>query len=96
MNTKCPDCGYPNWKDMHCAGCGNIIKAQESTNGWISVKDRLPLEEESVLITEKEGYMVVAYITKQGHWYEETSGCGCCSTEPKPTHWMPLPELPDD
>ena len=56
---------------------------------WISVKDRLPEDEKSVLVITKNGKPWVAhYDLKWRGW--RTSGSTTI------THWMPLPEPPKE
>lgn len=59
---------------------------------WISVKDMLPEDEIPVLVYTIDGYIQNAYVVVNtsppiwhgvGHW-----------KHPKPTHWMPLPNPP--
>ena len=59
---------------------------------WISVKDRLPKQREKVLCYfkfEPESPNVIAENTYYGSgwWLSETS---------RVTHWMPLPEPPEE
>ena len=50
----------------------------------------------SVLIDADEG--VIEAFLENGEWKPivlDYHGCGCCGgLNPKPTHWMPLPEPP--
>jgi hypothetical protein len=49
----------------------------------------------------RQGYSYTAPQTKEESWRHglwpmglPSDGCGCCAdTDPKPTHWVPLPEI---
>lgn len=56
-------------------------------NEWISVKDRLPKEEEEVLTFGSYGY-VVGYYSSEVYDWQTTYG--------EVTHWMPLPDKPKE
>ena len=65
---------------------------------WISVKDRLPEDERTVLVYYNFGdkckisfYETLAYYAfdPEPHWQHEGTGL-------KVTHWMPLPEPPEE
>ena len=62
---------------------------------WISVKDRLPTEKETVLIIDREGIFAAYFNIEEG--YKQWQ-CSKMYTEPRGlyfvTHWMPLPESP--
>ena len=67
------------------------------TNGWISVKDRLPLNEKPVLVyMPKLGMSIqVAFYTRyygedDAEWYEGWVAKGAV------THWMKLPDPPEE
>ena len=61
------------------------------TNGWISVKDRLPEECNQYLVCHERN-MYLAWYSVSGRWYIEEAIC-----EPGYiTHWMPLPEPPKE
>lgn len=57
---------------------------------WISVKERLPEPGERVLYCYR-GFVGEGYVTKSGEW--ERAGIW---TRYYPSHWMPLPEPPEE
>lgn len=60
---------------------------------WISVKDRLPEKMQNVLIANKRG---VRYDIDKG-WYDGAGWARCNKGRyGNVTHWMPLPELPEE
>ena len=69
---------------------------------WISVKDRLPEDEELVLILYKNGAMFVGYCGKQYCDFERRWRIKTALNSTKllnlgrVTHWMPLPEPPKE
>jgi Protein of unknown function (DUF551) len=69
-------------------------------NKWISVDDKLPESNTWVLMVDKDGWMVTAIYERinvqyQPGYIDKWDSGHCCGREPeKPTHWMPLPELP--
>ncbi len=58
---------------------------------WISVEDRLPESYKLVLITDKITW-AIAFIHCEGDWWIDSEVSDMQTI--KPTHWMPLPELP--
>jgi hypothetical protein len=56
---------------------------------WISVKDRLPEQDEEVLVVDSRGD--VALQSHDDCWGWEIAGCLPLL---EPTHWMPLPDPP--
>lgn len=65
------------------------IQTLEKTNGWISVKDRLPEEEVYVLVWETQGFAYCDML-KSGAWNIGANNGAIIS------HWMPLPEPPKE
>lgn len=73
------------------------------TEGWVSVKDRLPKNEEIVIgYTPCDGYMFIGfYRTSKFSTYEWSEWCIITSMRStkkitkKVTHWMPLPPRPE-
>lgn len=59
---------------------------------WISVKERLPQDEESVLVWGC-GFIEIG-------WYDASDKCWCTDDfdydDDQVTHWMPLPEPPKE
>ena len=70
---------------------------------WISVEDRLPEDDELVLVfwlNEDGHYFDMDYIEEKmwGDWFNRAEHLniagGNCSEDAPYTHWMPLPEPP--
>lgn len=67
----------------------DIIHAlAEQTPKWISVEDRLPEDDQDVLICVRGQTIDTGY-----YYHEYWVAYACMSSDV--THWMPLPELPD-
>jgi hypothetical protein len=68
-------------------------------NKWISVKDRLPEEDENVLFCSsqaKDDYFV-GYRVQEGAYYDpEGQGITTLNILRYCTHWMPLPAPPKE
>jgi len=71
------------------------------SNGWISVKDRLPEESKKVLVYCKNGYMMSVFFSHKWKAFnhfdsqgDPTEGENHCFLDV--THWMPLPEPPEE
>lgn len=67
-------------------------------DGWISVKERLPMLMESVLFTGKN-YYGTWFLAQRGYydgtfWHSNNNGTVYATTPV--THWMPLPEPPKE
>ena len=57
---------------------------------WISVEDRLPKKHETVLVCSRgENYSVISIdcLCSSGKWYDQDTDV---------THWMPLPQPPQE
>ena len=63
---------------------------------WISVKDRLPEEHESVLIAmdRKDDPVYVGWLSEDKKWFEEDGPDGIAQTKDI-THWKSLPPTPE-
>lgn len=69
---------------------------------WISVKDKLPNQNQHVLCYELKYGMFVAEYTRNPARYEPgyfdswDSGHCCGREPPDPNYWMPLPKSPNE
>lgn len=82
-----------------------IILEQMALTSWISVKDKLPENQEPVIVyvpphdDDCIGYVGMAYYTRFGEgFWAGTDGnlYGAIGIIHPPTHWMPLPESPKE
>lgn len=91
----CDECAYFNAIECQTdlkRDCADLIKHLEATQPrWISVKERLPEEKESVLVHYVDGWMPIAFLLG-GKWYQSGGETSWLSV----THWMPLPEPPEE
>lgn len=101
------DCVYEafttdaNAQDLY-AICRKIAK--EHGIGWVSVKDRMPENEEIVIgYTPCDGYMFIgfcrtykSYTYEWSDWNIITSMRSTKKNTKKVTHWMPLPKPPKE
>lgn len=61
---------------------------------WIKCSDRMPEKDSFVLALDEKKNMVVAEVSGYNSWY-----CACKFCDGSyflPTHWMPLPETPNE
>jgi len=56
---------------------------------WISITDRLPAEEQRVLVCSQSNGLHIAYLDLWRQWRDADDNPG-----KKITHWTPLPEPP--
>ena len=74
--------------------CERLITALDKADkGWISIKDRLPDDDVSILIcSERKTISKATYSSDMGRYYIADSDLWY--NELDITHWMPLPEPP--
>jgi len=89
----------PEWKGflMNAAmSIDNYIEEQKHKPAWISVKDRLPNEDEDVILCSRRSQKHV-YVT-YGHYHlfdDKPYFENDCGGIRNVTYWMPLPEPPE-
>ena len=84
--------GYSTAKDAFIEGAKFADANQPFP--WISVEDRLPVEDEVLVLNEYGGTTVAFYNHQYKEWnlaVGEIEGSGTIHS--KITHWMPIPEL---
>jgi hypothetical protein len=93
----------PTYGDFNCQHCGQAyvydechqIKLSEPQLKtlrdlrWIPVSERLPEEEQRVLVWSQSNGLHIAYLDLWGQWRDADDNPG-----KKITHWTPLPEPP--
>lgn len=67
------------------------ISKKETTQKWISVKDRLPEENKKVLVSNPSAHTSKIAWKYRGHWFFDTN-CDILV----PTHWTPLPSTTEE
>ena len=71
-----------------------LNNSSNNSNGWISVKDRLPEEQSGLLIVYH------SYLKEVGtSYYDDDMWCSSpwpITSDEYITHWMPLPKPPED
>lgn len=68
----------------------DAVEEMPTICGWISVKDRLPEEEDLYAVYCKDGSMALAWFND--NWFIDGCECGDWYV----THWIPLPEPPKE
>jgi len=61
-------------------------------NKWISVEERLPTLKQRVIVNDEGGFGVLSARLSSIGWYLE----GVLDKYANVTHWMPLPETPQE
>ena len=100
--SKTPEEMARRYADEECTGnamygdglyAGFLAGYKAAAPQWISVKDRLPEEDQEVLIYDWPSRSTCIFwkSRKLAHQWELSNGRNC-----NPTHWMPLPEPPKE
>lgn len=75
------------YQDEIVPGLRKAIENLEAERRWISVEDRLPEDERSVLVRSKHRCLLVGrYFPQFKRWH--------CAGNVTVTHWVPIPEPP--
>lgn len=73
------------------------MNTTQTDNGWISVADKLPINEDYVLITDSKDVWIGTYentdFRGRKAWGQAYVGCSMVD-DTKITHWKPLPKPP--
>lgn len=77
----------------------NLIDGMPTVGGWISVKERLPEPNVSVLLAVYDRdhgytYRTVAWLNTSGDW--DSNDDGFNQGDEDVLYWMPLPEPPEE
>jgi hypothetical protein len=87
MNTtECPNdlCNCHTEHSNECYECGALILKE---SGWISVKDRLPKNDDEVLVSTRLKNIGIGWW--DSYWRSDLS-------VKEITHWMPMPAPPEE
>ena len=89
--VRCDKCGA-TVKDSVFENAVNKWESRTNNQKWISVEDRLPEDNETVLTIDTESVMEVCFY--QTEWKGVFQRYGGLVKIFNITHWMPLPEAP--
>lgn len=70
--------------------------ASGCTHRWIRVSDRLPEEDETVIVHDKDHGVDVAYYEGGGIFFQLKVEGDYCDNFSGVTHWQPLPDPPKE
>ena len=73
-------------------------KEEVTKRDWISVIERLPENDDFVIVAIKDEHGDSPYVYSDFGWYFDRAECWIVDTEQRTniTHWMPLPEPPEE
>ncbi|ELS3807707.1 DUF551 domain-containing protein [Salmonella enterica] len=83
---------------MQSFGNSEQLNSPETPDGWISCSERMPEDEQEVIVQNKLGYRYVSYFDEHsGLFFDMPVGNQMnCIEHILVTHWMPLPEPPQE
>ena len=94
-----PESGIANYKQRlksgeyaydHIKFAWEMWQARAAQSEWMSVKDRLPETETSVLVCTERGYIFLSWASNEDvFWFYNED------EDDRVTHWQPLPEPPE-
>ncbi|EEK4023292.1 DUF551 domain-containing protein [Salmonella enterica] len=103
-NTRAAIPQTGNFRENPISSTNNFRKiADTSTNspvtpdGWISCSERMPEDEQEVIVQNKLGYRYVSYFDEHSGLFFDMRGGNQmnCIEHILVTHWMPLPAAPE-
>ena len=99
---NCNDCKIGKnctYETFSVYGICTALADAPTVGGWVSVKDRLPENEQYVMLWTKTGVMKYAkYLDNEPHrpWITYDEDGSIRAWDNVVTHWMPLPEPPKE
>ncbi|ECE2071555.1 DUF551 domain-containing protein [Salmonella enterica] len=83
---------------MQSFGNSEQLNSPETPDGWISCSERMPEDEQEVIVQNKLGYRYVSYFDEHSGLFFDMPGGNQmnCIEHILVTHWMPLPEPPQE
>ncbi|EEJ3259680.1 DUF551 domain-containing protein [Salmonella enterica subsp. enterica serovar Norwich] len=81
---------------MQSFGNSEQLNSPVTPDGWISCSERMPEDEQEVIVQNKFGYRYVSYFDEHSGLFFDMPGGNQmnCIEHILVTHWMPLPEPP--
>ena len=103
VHIPCRSCGtlIPAGGNNECLTCRlHSLALEPKMPRWIPVTERLPDEDVSVLVLCKNHAMFVGFYrvySQEGRWHTKTAlNSSKLLNKGRVTHWMPLPEPPQE
>lgn len=87
------------WMDGWNKACrAAMLQVAEPVHGWIPCSERMPEDEQEVLTRNKMGHCFVSFFDEHsGLFFDRIDvAAACCIEHILVTHWMPLPEPPQE
>lgn len=83
---------------MQSFGNSEQLNSPVTPDGWISCSERMPEDEQEVIVQNKFGYRYVSYFDEHSGLFFNMPGGNQmnCIEHILVTHWMPLPEPPQE
>lgn len=82
---------------MQSFGNSEQLNSPVTPDGWISCSERMPEDEQEVIVHNKLGYRYVSYFDEHSGLFFDMRGGNQmnCIEHILVTHWMPLPAAPE-
>ncbi|EMF3848596.1 DUF551 domain-containing protein [Salmonella enterica] len=83
---------------MQSFGNSEQLNSPVTPDGWISCSERMPEDEQEVIVQNKLGYRYVSYFDEHSGLFFDMRGGNQinCIEHILVTHWMPLPAAPQE